>query len=222
MASSVKVTTMPSLAKLYPDEFEGQCAALKNFCPNCGKRFEKYKTECKCGTKRPRCQNKAMRNEDVCVTHAKNRAYKLYSKLAATISDSQLEEFIEKDQRDLTQEFALARIALSGALDNRSISSEQLMSLVKEFFDIALKKKRIEEGDLVNIQWNDDMANALRLRFRNIIKELGDTLKAHLTDDVLRADVDKDELLKKIFYDLKKVTKLLGNKLTAPLKEEED
>lgn len=194
-------------------EFENQCVAYKRTCKECGKRFEPTATVCSsCGKPRPRCQNKAMSGEEVCRVHVSGRAYTLYNKLAATLSDAALEEFIEGDDRDLEQEYALAKIALSGALDNQNLTSEKLMQLTKEFFTIAEKKKNIEKGQVLNISWNDELANTLRLRVRKLIKAFAEIINDYVQDP---------ELKKTMLKELKERTQLVGNMITAPPSEED-
>ena len=99
-------------------KFEGQCTAFRVICPECGNKFPTGSRECpSCGAERPRCQNKALPGEVVCRKHLKKRNFTLYNKLAATLTDTELEEIIEADDHDLSQEFALARVCVSAALE---------------------------------------------------------------------------------------------------------
>lgn len=163
--------------------FKDQCVCFKRVCDICGHRFEGTETKCPvCGALRPRCQHKAMKGEEVCRMHSKAKPYSLYTKLSASISDAALEEFIEKENNDLEQEFALARLALSGALDNQKLNSKTLMHLVKVFFEVAEKKKNVEKGQQINISWNDELAASLRKRFRFFIKSVNDVLSENIED----------------------------------------
>lgn len=189
-------------------EIENQCVCFKRTCSKCNSRFEPTDTKCKfCGEVRTRCKNRAMDGEEVCRVHASGKAYSLYNKLASTLTDSVLEEFIEADDRDLEQEYALAKVALSGTLDNQNISSEKLMSMVKEFFIIAEKKKNIEKGQVLNISWNDDLANSLRLRVRRLIKTFTELLDKYIEDP---------ETKKNMLKELKERTQMVGNLITSP------
>lgn len=194
-------------------KFDNQCVAYLRVCKNCGTRFEPSADRCKsCGKPRPRCGNRAMDGEEVCRAHARGKAYSLYTKLSATLSDAVLEEFIESDERDLEQEYALAKLALSGVLDNQNLNSEQLMRMVKEFFTIAEKKKNIEKGQVLNISWNDDLVNSLRLRVRRLIKTFTEIIDKYVQDP---------EVKKEMLKELKERTKLVANMITAPPSEEE-
>ena len=194
--------------------FENQCVAYIRVCPKCGTRFPSGSDHCiECGAERPRCQHRAMENETVCRSHATGRPYTIYSKLAGTLSDSVLEEIVEADDRDLSQEFALARIALSSVLDNPDqIKSDKLLGMVKDFFTIAEKKKNIEQGQVLNISWNDDLVNSLRLRVRKLIKTFESILEDYIEDESLR---------KTILLELKERTKMPGNAVTVPLKDDD-
>lgn len=217
----IKVKGNPELEKLYPDEFPNQCACLKNICPECGNRYPSgIVLVCPvCGAKRPRCQNKHMANEEVCRTHVSGRPYSLYTKLAAQINDASLEEFVERETYDLSQEFALAKIALSAALENQQITSKELMENLNSFFTIAQKKKRIEEGDVINVQWNDELVVALRKRWRKTLI----ALEGVLIDSVkeipnVPEDFDDEFWVKKVMTRVKEQSKLLGNSITVPKK----
>lgn len=210
----IKTKGNAALEVLYPDEFLNQCIALKNTC-SCGVRFVGTELTCQaCGAKRTRCQKRSMANEDTCPSHAHARPYSLYSRLASTLSDAAIEEFIEKDNLDLTQEFALARLALSGILEKQNITSEELMTRLNEFFTIAQKKKKIEEGHILKISWNDDLFNSLKKRWRLIIREMETVLKEELQPELFKEGVDVDYLLKKVFTEVKERSKMLGNQLT--------
>jgi len=213
------------LERLYPDEFPNQCSCLKNTC-DCGYRFKADELECPdCGAKRKRCRNRHMTNEDVCRNHAVGRPYHLYTKLAANISDTALEEFIEKDNgRDLSQEYALAKIALSGILEDSQLSSKELLENLNSFFNIAQKKKRIEEGDTLNIQWNDELVNSLRKRWRLVIKAIGNVLVEELTplQDRIGPDFDINFFIRGIMNKVREQTRLLGNSVTVSDKDGRD
>jgi len=192
-------------------EFEDQCTAFRAVCPECGTRFPSGSRECpECGASRPRCRNKVVKGEVVCRCHMKGRNFSLYNKLAATLTDTQLEEFIEADDRDLSQEFALARICVSAALDNPGdYSSRAVLGMVKDFFSIAEKKKNIEQGQVLNISWNDDLVNSLRVRVRKLIRTFS---------DLVNEFVDDPELRKEMLKELYARTKLNGNMISCPPK----
>lgn len=192
--------------------FENQCVAYRRTCPSCGTRFPLGATKCiECGEVRPRCQHRAMENNIVCRSHATGRPYSIYSKLAGTLSDTVLEEIIEADDRDTSQEFALARIALSTVLDHPGeVKSDKLLQMIKDFFTIAEKKKNLEQGQVLNISWNDDLANSLRIRIRKLLKTFEQILEEYIPDQELRY---------KILVELKERTKLQGNLITSPPQE---
>ena len=195
-------------------EFRDQCAALRAVCPECGTRFPSGSRECpECGAKRPRCKQHAMKNEIFCRSHMRNRPFTLYNKLAATIADTELEEIIEADDRDLSQEFALARVCLSAAMDDPdSYTSKDILDMVKQFFIIAEKKKNIEQGQVLNITFNDDMVTAFRARFRKILRVFKELVDEYVEDENIR---------KKMLDDLYTKTKLTGNMLSSPPKASE-
>lgn len=206
----------PTLRAIFNDssdptyEFENQCTAFVRSCPDCGARFAPLDTECpECGKPRPRCRNKAMEGEEVCRSHATGRPYSLYTKLAATLTDTALQELIEADDRDLSEEYALAKAALAGLLEKNggNLSSKDVMAMCKDFFTIAEKKKNIEKGQVLNISWDDKMVNALRQRVRTLIRTMNDVVMEYVQDPVLQ---------RKIITEVKNRTKLAGNAITVP------
>lgn len=218
---TLKVTLAPELIKAYPQVIKNQCTCLKNTCSKCGTTFpDGIILVCpKCNTNRERCRSRVIEGEDVCPAHNPHRAFSMYQRLAANISDASLEEFIEKGDNDLTQEFALARLALSGILDGGAaggLTSKDLLENLKMFFDIALKKKRIETGDTLNIKWDDKMAESMRKRWRQAINSLADSILRHITVEVLRPGVDREALLKVIFQDLKNSMQPLSESVSLP------
>ena len=84
--------------------------------------------------------------------------------------------------------------------------------MVKDFFTIAEKKKNIEQGQVLNISWNDDLVNSLRLRVRKLIKTFESILEDYIEDESLR---------KTILLELKERTKMPGNAVTVPLKDDD-
>ena len=190
-------------------QFKDQCTAFRAVCQECGTRFPTGSRECpNCGAKRPRCTNHVVKGEVVCRKHMKGRPYTLYTKLAATLADTELEEIIEADDRDLSQEFALARVCLSAALDNpAAYTSKDVLDMVKQFFIIAEKKKNIEQGQVLNISWNDDLVNSLRQRVRKLIRTFAEIIDDNITDENLR---------KKMLEELYSKTKLNGNMISSP------
>lgn len=192
-------------------KFEGQCTAFRAICPECGTKFPSGSRKCPtCGADRPRCQQHVVQGEVVCRKHLKGRPFSLYTKLAATLADTELEELIEADDHDLSQEFALARVCVSAALDNPGeYSSKQILGMVRDFFTIAEKKKNIEQGQVLNISWNDDLVNSLRARVRKLIRTFAEILDDNIQDE---------ELKKKMLEELYSKTKLNGNMISSPPK----
>lgn len=216
---AIKITSSPLLLKRYPDAFPGQCMFLKNTCTKCGTRFPEGQamvTCPKCSADRERCRNKVMPNENCCRIHAEQRTYSLYKTVAASIGDAALEEFIEKEEFDLTQEFALAKIAITGALSGTTPDPKSLMKLLTQFFAIAERKKKIDQGEVINLTWNDDLVNELRKTFRRYVNSLAVTLEAKIPIGVALTADDKANLVKEIFAEVRAQTHLLGNQLTMP------
>lgn len=192
-------------------KFEGQCTAFRALCPECGTKFPTGSRTCpNCGADRPRCMGHAVQGEVVCRKHMKGRPYTLYTKLAATLADTELEELIEADDHDLSQEFALARVCVSAALDNPGeYSSKQILTMVRDFFTIAEKKKNIEQGQVLNISWNDDLVNSLRARVRKLIRTFAEIIEDNVKDE---------DQKKKMLEELYSKTKLNGNMISSPPK----
>lgn len=194
-------------------EFENQCVCFKRVCPKCGTRFPVGSKVCPdCGAPRPRCRHRAMANEVVCRSHARGRPLSIYNILVNTISDGVLEELVEQDDRDLSQEYALAKVALSTVLDGSATpDSKELLAMVKDFFTIAEKKRNIEKGQVLNIAWNDELVNSLRKKIRIIMRAVASALEKNIEDPELR---------QKILEDIKDSTKMVGNMITVPDKPE--
>ena len=192
-------------------QFKDQCTAFRSICKECGTKFPSGSRTCpNCGAVRPRCTNHVVKGETVCRKHMKGRPYTLYTKLAATLADTELEEIIEADDKDLSQEFALARICLSAALDTpEAYSSKDIMDMVRQFFIIAEKKKNIEQGQVLNISWNDDLVNSLRTRVRKLIRTFAEIIDTNIVDE---------DLKKKMLEELYSKTKLNGNMISSPPK----
>ncbi len=96
--------------------------------------------------------------------------------------------------------------------DPKSIKSDKLLAMCKDFFTIAEKKKNIEQGQVLNISWNDDLVNSLRTRVRNLIK----TFEA-----ILEEKIEDPDLRKEILTELRDRTKLVGNMVTVPLDDKD-
>ena len=192
-------------------QFKDQCTAFRALCPECGNRFPRGSRECpNCGAIRPRCQNKAVKGEVVCRKHMRGRSLTIYNKLAATLTDTELEELIEADEHDLSQEFALARACIAGALDTpEAYSSKDVMDMIKQLFIIAEKKKNIEQGQVLNISWNDDLVNSLRARVRKMIRTFSEIIDENVTDENVK---------KKMLEELYSRTKLNGKMISCPPK----
>lgn len=192
------------------EEFHNQCIAYVRNC-TCGTRFKSGDTFCpNCGKERPRCSNRAMEGEEFCRVHAVHRAYSPYNKLVSKLSDQTLEEFIESDDRGLSQEYALAKVALSHAMElekDELPSSEELLKMVKQFFEIAEKKHNIEKGQTLNIAWDDEMVTTLRSRLRKYLSTMIDIIKE---EDI--SEETKERMIQK----LHERTKMMGNAITAP------
>lgn len=159
-----------------------QCIAYVRVCPKCGTKFLPADTVCSgCGENRPRCSSLAMKGDEYCRHHKSTRPFSLYSKLAGTVSDTVLEELIMSDDHSLSEEFAVARLMLAEAVEKRAdIPYKDVMTIIKEFFTIAEKKKKIEEGEVVNITWNDDVVNTMRSRMRMLVTIFADLVKEYV------------------------------------------
>jgi hypothetical protein len=192
------------------EEKHNQCIAYVRNC-TCGHHFKPSDTYCvSCGKERPRCSNTAMDGEELCRVHAVHRAYSPYNKLVSKLSDSTLEEFIESDDRGLSQEYALAKLALSHAMElekDQLPTSEELLRMVKEFFTIAEKKHNIEKGQTLNIAWDDELVSTLRSRLRKYLSTMIDIIN----EEDIPQDT-KQRMLEK----LHSRTQMMGNAITAP------
>ena len=88
---------------------------------------------------------------------------------------------------------------------------------MSQFFNIAQKRKRIEEGDVINVQWNDELVVALRKRWRKTLQALELVLTSHLSEiPGIPSDFDKEFWIKKVMTAVRQETKLIGNAITSP------
>ena len=81
--------------------------------------------------------------------------------------------------------------------------------MLKDFFTIAEKKKNIEQGQVLNISWNDDLVNSLRARVRKLINTFSEIITENIEDETLK---------KKMLEELYQRTKINGNMVSCPPK----
>lgn len=200
-------------AHLFPETRPtgNQCGHLKNVCPSCGGRFEGLSFSCTaCGGKRPRCGNAKMKNEDACRVHAKGRHYSLYTMLVGRMADVAFEDVLERNDRSLDQEFALAKVALTTSLSrpqDQTPSPSDLLEMIERFFRIAEKMKKIEEGEYLNIKIDDTAAAEMRKQTKRIVGAVKDALEDLIPSETLRMQ---------IMTQIRANIKLKGNLITLP------
>ena len=91
------------------------------------------------------------------------------------------------------------------------------MENLNAFFNIAQKRKRIEEGDIINVQWNDELVVALRKRWRKTLIALEAVLTEQLkTIPGIDPEFDFEFFIKKVMTEVKIKSKSLGNNITTP------
>lgn len=187
-----------------------RCQAYLLVCPECGTKFQPGETQCsKCGAERPRCSNSAVKGEIFCSAHLQQRPKSIYAKLADTLTDSELEELIQADDHDVSQEFALARICVASAVEKakeKGYSEKTILNMLKDFFTIAEKKKNIEQGQELNISWNDEMVNSLRLKIRSVLKAV-----VSVANEEIKDPEDRARFLKKVKARTKMSSKMAIN-----------
>lgn len=166
-----------------------QCTWLRNYCITCGKRFEDVRLksgalepvmECTfCNTRRARCTKVKSKNEDSCRVHQRGRTLGVYTLLAGGQSDISFEDILERDNKDLVEEFALARMAIMEMLardpDQRP-PAEMMLTHIKTFFEIAEKRKKLEDGDIISVRFDDEAAAQVRKQVRATIKAFADAI----------------------------------------------
>lgn len=168
------------------EKFINQCIAFRLTCETCGERFEEEAKVCKCGAVRNRCKNKAMANEQFCRTHAPSRYESVYNIVASKVADTTLTSIIESGKlRDLTAEFAMAKLAILELHANNAHAQDRLEALAS-FFNIAEKLQRLESGGLLNNAWNDPLIVATRNKFRQLIGVMVDIIVKYIPEETLR------------------------------------
>ena len=186
--------------------FENQCVDFKRICDKCGSIFEEDQSICtNCQEPRIRCNNKAMKDEESCRVHSPDRILSIYNIVAAKVADTTLEELIEKGNlRDLTTEFALAKLAVAEIHAGGAHAADRLEAIAS-FFSIASTLQKIESGGLLNINWSDPLVIAVRNKFRNLIGVMVDLIDKYVPEEQVR---------KLMLQELKDSSKLIGNSVT--------
>jgi hypothetical protein len=129
----------------------------------------------------------------------------IYNIVASKVSDTTLDAMIESGQlRDLTAEFALAKLAVAELHASAGHASDRLDAL-STFFNIAKTLQTIESGGLLNNAWNDPLVSAMRSKFRTLIGVMVDIIQKYVPDKQLRA---------LMLQELKERSKMIGNSVT--------
>lgn len=206
------------LLEKYPAEKPRQCVHWKTLCPECEEKFPGLETTCPhCGTIRQRCRNAPMENEDSCRKHMRARPYSILTLAAGSLADGMLQEMIEGDERDLTEEYQTSRYVLalqSKALlellsdkdkpvDPKVVASYAKAS--KTFFEIAEKRKKIEDGEQITITIDPQSKQHIQRRISIMIQAFREVLEEYIHADSVR---------KEMLYSLQQKLKLPGNKRT--------
>lgn len=195
----------------YPPTRENQCTHWKSICPECGVRFPKLATVCECGAKRERCRNVCMDGEDSCRVHMRGRTYNIFTVAAQNFADSALENMIERDDRDLAQEYQLARALIAQELDpdklgTGGVDGIKLMKMLSMFFDIADKRKKIESGETLNVQIGDEARRFIQQRMKSFVGAIDQTLKEFFPE--------QESLRLQILERVRELASLPGNEKT--------
>lgn len=214
------------LIEKYPAEKPRQCVHWKTLCPECEARFPGLATECpECGAVRQRCKNRAMENEDSCRRHMRARPYSILTLASSALADGILEEMIEGDERDLTEEYQTSRYILAHQsavlikalndpdtlLDPKVVSGYTKAS--KTFFEIAERRKKIEDGEQLTITIDPQSKQFIQRRINAILKAFKEVLEEH---------IHADSVVKEILYALQQKLKLPGNARTiVPLHKQQ-
>lgn len=202
------------LLSQYPETIPQQCIHWRSCCAACGTRYTQVETVCSdCGAPRERCKNKCMRDEDSCRVHIRARTYNVYTVLSQHMADDALEAMIERDDRDLAQEYQLARMVIANMVDpveqaisGKKFRPDKLLEMLKTFFEIAEKRKKIEEGDQLNIRIDDEAKRHIRGRMKALIGAFQQALQEHLPD--------QESLHCRILARVRELSHLPGNEKT--------
>ena len=157
------------------------------------------------------CKNQCMEGEDSCRVHMRGRTYNIFTVAAQNIADSALENMIERDDRDLAQEYQLARALIAQELDpeklgKKGVDGIKLMKMLSMFFDIADKRKKVESGETLNVQIGDDARRFIQQRMKAFVGAMGTALEEFLPE--------KESLRLAILQRVKELAALSGNEKT--------
>jgi hypothetical protein len=100
-----------------------------------------------------------------------------------------LDEVIELDDRTLDREYAIAKMCLADIIADKGCPSFAKMKAVKEFFEIAALRKKVEAGEDLHIKFDDKAVAAIRKRLRLMVVALDEALKKFVPDQQARRDV---------------------------------
>lgn len=166
-----------------------------NKCGTCDSRFSKLTLVCGCGEKRKRCGGIVLQGKKTCRSHMSDVDCSVYHALAKQIPAEVLEHIVERDDRDLTVQYAAAQVVLAQILDkpDGEVAPQVKLRMCKEFFEIAKLRKTVEQGEVVNVAFDDKMADKLRQRFKAFL----DTLMQALVDEKIPKDT-QERILRRV------------------------
>jgi hypothetical protein len=176
---------------------ENQCRYFINKCRNSSCNYYRFKPNellCQgCGAKRPRCGAKiAVAGSDACRAHTSRGVLSIYSLVAGRINEQVIEETLERDDRSVDQEIAIARILLSQIVENKEVTDSNKLKAIQQFLDISKSRKVLESGADLDIKMDDKTATAIRKRFKQLMAAfLGGLREENLPEDQIKRVMEK-------------------------------
>jgi len=188
-----------------------QCSHFRSICKSCGTRFKNIDLVCTiCNQDRTRCANAQMSNEDSCRVHARGRTYSIYSQLVGRMADVAFEDILERNDRSLDQEFALAKVAVSTMMSgpqDQLPGPNELLEMLERFFRIAEKLSKIENGESLNIKLDDNTAAEMRKQTKRLVGAMKQALSEFIPQESVRLQ---------ILARVRELVNLKGNRITLP------
>jgi len=126
------------------------------------------------------------------------------------MADVAFEDILERNDRSLDQEFALAKVAVSTMLSgpqDQLPGPNELLEMLERFFRIAEKLSKIENGESLNIKLDDNTAAEMRKQTKRLVG----AMKQALTEIV-----PKESVRLQILSRVRELVNLKGNKITLP------
>ncbi len=201
-----KVTDIVNGEEIFPQSVPNQCIVLVKVCPQCGSSFKGGLTCPECGQRRHRCRNVSMVDSNMCAVHAGYNNLSVYSKLFEELGVTSVQDVIESSESyNTNMELALFKVYLT-KLESSGLDLSEKTHIIKDYFDIILKKKKIEAGIDHKVSWDDktiQFFNAYIRRLMASVKENTTKLLISKGKSTEESNAFMNKLFKLISSDMK-------------------